>query len=594
MNRPWVSGSPMGEPWGQREERSKREFTARLTVLVLTTLLFGGLILLRVVVLLFSPDRQRLVSMAEEHRLLRQEAHWPRGLIYDADGNLLAGIQLRYEVSVQPAAVPDPVNFARVAAPLLDLEVEEVLTRLSQARTPWVSLASGIPQEQAQALQAHYPKAQWLTVTPFPVRWYPEGELAANVLGFVTAKDQVGEFGVEQWYDHILRPPREALEYPLDPALAGRMDFQVHDRHLVLTIHRALQAETEWLLDRYVNRYQAQGGAVVVLDVHTGAVLAMASSPRPNLNRYDEVVTLSMAPSGFNRAIDTPYEPGSVFKILVMASALDAGIVDASTVYNDTGVEGGWGGPPVYNWDRQGHGKVSMQACLQYSLNTCLAWVAKQFPSDGDFYAYLQAFGIGQRTGVDLAGEKPGALPQPGREWSRSDRVRQGFGQALSATPLQMAVAAAAIANGGYVMTPYVVQEVWVDGFVHRRSPEVARQVISADVSRLMSEWLVPWDDGEAVKGRLSGYAVAGKTGTAQVALPGVGYNNGLSNASYVGWLPADDPQVVIYVWLEQPKKGYWASLVAAPLFREVAEMVVVDLGIPPDKVRHSLLSALP
>ena len=367
------------------------------------------------------------------------------------------------------------------------------------------------------------------------------------------------------------------------------MQWHLRDRHLVLTIERALQAEVEDMLDEYVERTGAEGGAVVVLDVHTGAVLAMASSPRPDLNDYDQTVAFGSRGYGFNRAIDAPYEPGSVFKVIVMASALDAGVVHTDTVYNDTGVEDGWGGAPVYNWDRRGHGKVTMQACLQYSLNTCLGWVAKQFPSDNAFYAYLQAFGFGQPTGVDLAGEKPGYLSRPGLLWSRSDRVRQGFGQAISVTPLQMAVAGAAVANGGYLMVPYVVKEVWVDGAVYRHDPQVARQVISPEVSRTLSEWLIPWDDGEAVKGRVPGYTIAGKTGTAEVALPEVGYNNSLSNASYMGWLPADDPQVVIYVWLEQPKSSPWASIVAAPLFREVAQRVIVHLGIPPDKVRHAL-----
>ncbi len=566
-----------------------RGFAPRLAALTVLTVLFGALIFLRLTVLLLSPDRQRLVAMAEARRLVRQEIHWPRGLIYDARGNLLAGIQVRYEVSVQPAAIPDPVGFARWVGPLVGKKSGEVAALLTNARTPWVSLATGLTEEQVAALRAQVGRVDWLTISPVPVRFYPEGPLAANVLGFVTAKDQWGVFGVEQWYDTILRPPPEAVEVPIDPSLAGDMQWHLRDRHLVLTIERALQAEVEDMLDEYVERTGAEGGAVVVLDVHTGAVLAMASSPRPDLNDYDQTVAFGSRGYGFNRAIDAPYEPGSVFKVIVMASALDAGVVHTDTVYNDTGVEDGWGGAPVYNWDRRGHGKVTMQACLQYSLNTCLGWVAKQFPSDNAFYAYLQAFGFGQPTGVDLAGEKPGYLSRPGLLWSRSDRVRQGFGQAISATPLQMAVAGAAVANGGYLMVPYVVKEVWVDGAVYRHDPQVARQVISSEVSRTLSEWLIPWDDGEAVKGRVPGYTIAGKTGTAEVALPEVGYNNSLSNASYMGWLPADDPQVVIYVWLEQPKSSPWASIVAAPLFREVAQRVIVHLGIPPDKVRHAL-----
>ncbi len=590
----------MNAPWGippvsaQHEETTfEQVFPRRLGLLALVAGLLGLAILLRVVLLLLSPTRQTLVEMAETRRVFSPGPR-PRGLIFDAQGNLLAGVRLRHEVNVRPSRMPDKADFARVASNVLGLPIEEVWQKLNLDTESWVLLSYDVTDAQVEQLEEKYEDVDWLSIAPVPVRDYPEGSLASNVLGFVRAADQKGVYGVEQWYDALLEPPEREQMLPLDPSLVDTFDWQPHERYLVLTIQRALQAEVERLLDQYVEQQNALGGAVVVLDVHTGAVLAMASAPRPDLNRYDETVSFAMRPTGFNRAIDFPYEPGSVFKVVVMAAALDAGLVDENTIYNDIGVESAFNGSPVYNWDRQGHGQVTMQACLQYSLNTCLAWVAKQFGAPEKFYAYLQAFGIGKYTGVDLAGENPGFLPRPGVErWSHSDWVRQGFGQALSVTPLQMAVAAAAIANGGYLMTPYVVQEIHVDGFVHRREPEVVRQVIDEDTARKISQWLIPWDDGEAVLGRVEGYTIAGKTGTAEVPLEGVGYASGLSNASYVGWLPVDDPQVVIYVWLERPD-GYWASKVVAPLFSEVAERVAVHLGIPPDNVRRTLVQRQP
>lgn len=592
MNTPWEM--PTGAA-SQEEASFERRFPRRLGLMALAAGLLALAIVLRVVLLLLGPTRETLLEMAEQKRVTYQGAE-PRGLILDADGNVLAGIRLRHEVSVDQTRIPDKASFARDVAPRLGLTPEEVLQKFQRASgAVWVLLAMDVPEEQANKLREAFKDIPWFSLTDVPVRDYPEGSLASNVLGFVQAADQRGTLGVEQRYDALLAPAERVRSFPVDPSLAETMDWQPHERALVLTIHRALQAEVEGLLDRYVHEQNAAGGAVVVLDVHTGAVLVMASSPRPNLSDYDETVDYAMQPHGrFNRAIDSPYEPGSVFKVLVMAAALDAGVVDKTTVYNDMGIESAFNGPPVYNWDRKGHGQVTMPACLQYSLNTCLAWVVKQFPSENAFYSYLQAFGIGQYTGIDLAGENPGFLPRPGvAQWSRSEWVRQGFGQAVDVTPLQMAVAAAAIANGGYLMVPYVVQEIRVDGYVYHRDPEVVRQVISEKTARLMSQWLVPWDDGEAARGRLPGYTIAGKTGTAEKVVDGVGYDPDLSNASYVGWLPADDPQVVVYAWLETPK-GYWASQVVAPLFREVAERVAVFLGIPPDQVRHTLVQRQP
>ena len=593
MNPSW--GAPTGAAPQHERISFERRFPRRLGLMALAAGLLALAIVLRVALLLLSPTREVLLEMADQKRVAYQGPE-PRGLILDADGNVLAGIRLRHEVSVDQTRIPDKAAFAAQVAPLLGLSSQEVLQKFQRANgATWVLLAMDVPDDQANALRKAFQDVPWFSLTDVPVRDYPEGTLASNVLGFVQAADQRGTLGVEQRYDALLTPTERVRSFPVDPSLAAALDEQPHERALVLTIHRALRAEVERLLDRYVHEQDAAGGAVVVLDVHTGAVLAMASSPRPDLSDYDETVRYAMQPhGGFNRAIDSPYEPGSVFKVLVMAAALDAGVVDKTTVYNDVGLESAFNGPPVYNWDRKGHGQVTMQACLQYSLNTCLGWVAKQFPSAHAFYAYLQAFGIGHYTGIDLAGEHSGFLPRPGvAQWSRSDWVRQGFGQAVSVTPLQMAVAAAAVANGGYLMVPYVVQEIQVDGYVKPHDPEVVRQVISEKTARLLSQWLIPWDDGEAVRGRLPGYTIAGKTGTAQIAVEGVGYDPHVSNASYVGWLPADDPQVVVYTWLEAPK-GYWASQVVAPLFREVAERVAVHLGIPPDRVRHTLAQKQP
>jgi len=306
-----------------------------------------------------------------------------------------------------------------------------------------------------------------------------------------------------------------------------------------------------------------------------------------DLNKYWDYSKIFQGETPFNRVVSQAYEPGSVYKVLTMASALDKGAVKPDTVFIDTGaIE--VGGAYIYNWNSGAWGPQDMQGCMQHSLNVCLAWVATQLGAK-DFYSYMQAFGIGHLTGVDMAGENPGRLKIPGdADWYDADLGTNAFGQGVSATPLQMAVAISAVANEGKMMAPHIVRSIIDKGEQFNNEPRVLGIPIKKETAQTLTEMLTRSLEEEASDALVEGYRVAGKTGTAEIPTP-YGYSSSATNASFVGWGPVDDPQFLVYVWLEKPTSSPWGSIVASPVFRQVVERLVVLMDIPPDRIRKAL-----
>lgn len=289
----------------------------------------------------------------------------------------------------------------------------------------------------------------------------------------------------------------------------------------------------------------------------------------------------------YNMAVSQVYEPGSVFKILTMASALDAGAVKWDTAFNDTGVieVGGW---PIYNWDRGAWGAQNMIGCMQHSLNVCLSWVALQMGPD-QFYEYLNKFGIGHRTNIDLANEEVYPLSEPGDPtWYTVNLATNSFGQGVAVTPIQMITAASAIANDGKMVAPHILHSYIQNGQQYETNTQIVGTPISSETAHILTEMLAISLEQEASDALIEGYRVAGKTGTAEIAVNG-SYSSGQTNASFVGWGPVDNPQFLVYIWLEKPKSSIWGSVVAAPVFADVVKQLVVLMNIPPDELRLSL-----
>jgi cell division protein FtsI/penicillin-binding protein 2 len=270
-----------------------------------------------------------------------------------------------------------------------------------------------------------------------------------------------------------------------------------------------------------------------------------------------------------------------------MAAALDSGTVTPSTPFLDTGTIQ-VGGATIRNWDNQAWGQQDMIGCLQHSLNVCLASVAQSMGAQ-TFYRYIGRFGIGRLTGTDLAGEAAGRLKVPGdSDWYPVDLATNAFGQGVSVTPLQVIAAATAIANDGRMVVPHVLYAMVRDGRLYRVPAQFSGSPISSETAHTLSQMLAVSLENESSGALVPGYRIAGKTGTAQIPGP-FGYEDGATNASFLGWGPADDPQFMIYVWLERPSTSIWGSETAAPVFSEVAKKLVLLMNIPPDSVRGEM-----
>jgi cell division protein FtsI/penicillin-binding protein 2 len=325
------------------------------------------------------------------------------------------------------------------------------------------------------------------------------------------------------------------------------------------------------------------------MDPHTGEILAMAAYPSLDPTAYEPWLEKEQAKEAvISPAASAQYEPGSTFKVLVMAGALDAGVVTPDDIYIDTG-EIEVGGNVIRNWDGNAWGPQTMTGCMQHSLNVCLAYVGSEKLGAGLLYGYLNAFGIGQLTGVDLAGEVQGNLRTPrNQDWTESDLGTNSFGQGVSVTPVQLLAAVGAVANRGVMVQPHLVREVVGPQGVYWPKPTVLGKPIRPETADVLTDMLAQSLADETSNASVPGYRLAGKTGTAQV--PGdFGYDPKWTIASFIGWGPIPDPQFVVYVRIDKPQNSPWGSVVAAPVFQEVVKRLVVMMNIPPDPVRMEL-----
>ena len=558
------------------------DYTKYRIYTVMAVLCAAGLVLVGQLVRWQIIEHPHFSALAEaEHR---DELVIPphRGEIRDRTGHLLAADVVLYDISVSPKIISDPQKSADRLSRLLNVPRDELLQVMTSDKL-WVPIAYDVSQSVGETL------AEWdivgVTAEARTRRVYPEESMAAHILGFVNDNGN-GFYGVEGYYHNLLRgnPGLQAGERSpfgdMIPLGVSRYVPPVRGATIYLTIDRNVQFLIERELVEAVRGYGALRGSVVVLDPKTGALLGAASYPAYNPNDY----ATSDERLFFDPVISEQYEPGSVFKMITMAAGLDANVVAPNSgVYDGGSIE--VGGRVFYNWDRQGHGNVDMIDVLAQSLNVGIAQVALRLGKDR-FYTYVKRFGFGRLTEVDLGSEGPGTLKTPkNADWHASDLGANSFGQGIAVTPLQMAVAVGAIANEGQLMKPYVVERIVSSDQDILVSPTVARRAISKETAQTLTNMLVEALDRAGAEARVPGYQVAGKTGTAEIPIPG-GYHPSLTLTSFAGYLPADDPQVVVLVIIDRPTVSRWGSKTAAPTFKRIAEQLVILLDIPPDNVR--------
>ena len=581
-------------------------FESRTSIAKAFFSLFGLLIITRMITFQTSEQYRALQESWDKEYTGRTVSITPtRGIIYDRWGTPLATNTTVYEIDVNlehVAIYQNADTIASVLSRILELPYDQIQQQASIPFDPlkarYRMITKFVEPEKIEQLSLTYEEYSNLKSTnkkpaptlrgvewiPFLIRQYPEGQLASNVIGFVTQHGDAMR-GVEKQYDELLSGvPSKSYQTGI-PNIVDDKTTIPQGADLILTIDREIQMTVEDILDKAVEETRSLSGTVIVSDPKTGEILAMAVSPRiDSKNFWDSQVKY------VNPAIEVVYEPGSVFKVLTMAAALDAGVVTPDTPFLDTG-SFSFGGVTVYNWDRNAYGQQTMTTCMQYSLNVCLAWVAKELGVT-QFYNYLEAFGIGRRSGIDLDGEQVFPLPIP----SDGNLAAQSFGQAVSVAPIQMVAAISAIANDGNMMAPHVVRSIISNGRQYDLPPQRVSKPISAETARTLTNMLSVSLQEETSLAHVPGYLLAGKTGTAEIPLnpddPYFGiqaYRSVGSNASFVGWGPVDDPKFLVYVWLEEPGTSPWGSVVAAPVFADVVKELVVLMDIPPDDVRMQL-----
>jgi len=506
-----------------------------------------------------------------------------RGTIYDRNGEELAVSINVDSVYAEPGKWQDSTATARSLAKVLGVSARTIKAKVKDSRS-FVWLKRQITPSQSDQIKAM--KLDGIGMIKEHRRFYPNSNIAGHLLGF-TGLDPKGLEGLELRYDKMilgrggyLVMERDALGRGLgagSPQIQGAT--RGHDLHL--TLDKNLQYIAERELAEGVRTTEARAGTVVMLEPSTGKVLAMASVPDYNPNSFFRYKPHQWR----NRAVCDTYEPGSTFKVFLMAAALNEAIVSTKQKIDCENGTFRVGGKDIH--DHKKYQKLTPAEIIKYSSNIGSAKIGKLLEREA-FHRYISDFGFGQPTGIDLPGEAGGLLRPPNR-WFEIDLAAISFGQGVSVTSIQLATATAAIANGGYLMEPYVVERI-VDSqgqVTQRNQPRVVRKVIAQDVAQLVSRMMemTTEEGGTATNARVPGFRVAGKTGTAQKVDPVTGgYSADKRVASFVGFLPAEAPRIVMLVTIDEPQKGVYGGLIAAPVFSRIAAQSMQYLKITPNQ----------
>lgn len=558
-------------------------------------------------------DADKLSTMAYQQYTLEQAVPAKRGLIKASDGFPIVNNETAYLLYLEKDKLKEPnESFAKKIAPLVansfnlfltkkDEEIlatasakiyvpnikdiiDNLLEKLNNAQGVWIPLVHKIDKPVKEQIEKLNIGA--VVFTQSEKRYYPEASMAGQLLGFVGqnyyGQDQ-GYFGLEGYYDRELKgkpglykQEKDAFGRPI--VIGEKVEEKAEDgRNLILNLDRTVQFVVEQKLQEGVQKYGAKAGSVLVMDPKTGGILAMASFPS-----YDPGHWYQYDPKLFkNPLVADSYEPGSTFKVLVMAAAINENKVTPETKCASCAGPRQISGYTVRTWNNKYFPNTTMTGVLEHSDNTGMIFVQEKIGKN-KFLQYLKNFGIGATTGIDLQDETSSDL-RPDKNWVPIDLATASFGQGIVVTPMQMARAVAVLANEGKLMEPHMVKQVeYASGKTIEIKPKVIRQVISPQTAKILTEMMInAVDKGEAKWAKPEGYRIAGKTGTAQIAIAGH-YDDNRTIASFVGFAPADDPKFVMLVRLTEPTSSPWGSETAAPLFFNISRELFSYYGIVP------------
>lgn len=575
------------------------DFSRRISVLSIIFLLFA----LAIVGRLFYWQVVRaedLAALAASQRQKVQKIIPERGKILAQDGTTLVGNQTAYLLYANPQKLNKDLNYVaeKIAPYLIDrrqatesaqkekaikAKVEFLKQNFTDKDKFWVSLGRKLPLLAKEEIESF--KLEGLGFEEENVRFYPEASMAAHLLGFMGSDfsgEPTGYFGLEGYWDLELKGKEGFLVQDSDvlnkPILTGFFDKneERNGKNLQLYVDRTVQMMVEDSLQQALVKYGAKSGWIIVMDPYSGAILAIACQPQYDQSNFGEYSQDLYK----NPAISEAYEPGSTFKVLVMAGAINEQLVDSQTRCDMCD------GPyeidkyTINTWNQKYYPNQTMSEVLQHSDNVGMIFVGRKLGKE-KFVKYLQDFGIGEKTGIDLQEEANVPLKKEA-QWSEVDLATASFGQGLVVTGIQMIRAVSAIANGGNLIEPHVAAKIIGDKKSLTIKPKIQRQVISPQTAAEVTEMMVQAvDKGDAKWAKPAGYRIAGKTGTAQIPVSGH-YDASKTIASFVGFAPADKPKFSMLVYLREPTSSPWGSETAAPLFFQIAKKLLVYYDIAP------------
>ena len=551
-----------------------------------------------VILLLFRFYGLQIVQYAQ-YRALAEGQHSffknlipKRGEIFMKDRGGLYPIAVNRETKTAYAVSKEIENATEAAArvaPILQMDVAELKAKLEKPDDMYEVLKHRLSDEEVE--QIRNLKIKGIRLSDENYRYYPSSELAANVVGFVGWKNDVlgGRYGLESYFDEQMKGVEGSLFHERDASGGwiggGQKEIsQAKDGDtIILTLDHIVQYQAEKILKSATERYGADGGQIVVMEPNSGKILTMASYPTFNPNDYAKTEDLN---SFRNPAVNDAYESGSVFKPFTIAAGLDNNKISPESTYTDTGAvsEAGY---TIHNSDLKANGLQTMTQVLEKSLNTGVIYVEKLL-GNKNFADYMERFGFGSQTGIELVGEAKGNINNLKNLKSNIQFFTASFGQGITVTPIQLAAAYSAIANGGTLMKPQIVDSiVHADGNTETIQSQEIRRVISPKAAMQTAGILRSVvTNGHGKRADVPGFLVGGKTGTAQLVDPDTGkYAEGKSTGSFAGFAPINDPRFVIVVKLDNPKNVEWAESSAAPAFGELMKFLLEYYNIEPTEV---------
>jgi cell division protein FtsI/penicillin-binding protein 2 len=574
------------KPQNKSSDPYKSRMVALTILLFLAFLIIiGRLFLLQVV---WGKDYK---GMAEDQYTLVKKLTPTRGEIKITDRytnepyTVATSIQRDLAFAV-PSAITDSENFVKNVSEVLGLDPLEVTQKISDKTKKYMVLKRQLTDAEEQKLKDL--KLVGLNFEPETVRFYPEKSFLSQVLGYVGYQDneKTGRYGLEQYFNDQLSGKAGSVDQEKDAGgvwiFGGKRDIvpAINGDNIILTIDKNIQFQSETILKDAVEKHGADSGSVIVMDPKTGAVLAMATYPTFDPNEYAKV----KKPQIFsNQPTVNNYEPGSIFKPITMAAVVNEGKVTPDSTYVDPG-ELHIDGYTIRNSDSKAHGTQTMSQVLEESLNTGVVY-AKNKIGNKTFYDYIKRFGFGQQTGIELPEAKGDLSGLSGN--IEVNYATASFGQGISVTPIQLMQAYTALANGGKMMKPYIVQAT-IDyrGKVKNTEPQMISQVISPSTASMVSAMLVNVVElGHGKKAGVKQYYVAGKTGTAQVPrADGKGYEANNNIGSFIGYAPVENPRFLALVRINHPRDVTFAESSAAPTFGELAQFILNYYSVSPTR----------